>query len=219
MNKITKALIGFFFIVVLCFIFILKLSSELAPSIISFSVFSVIIWCLYLFLPKDEEFIKNVFIAIGIGVTITGWLVVSYLNNQQEITQKKRDLRVKYLLDAYFRLENSDHRNFDSPTNGYIYMKYAESALTSIQLLGEPETIQLANKYILTGGDHYSDLLQALRNNLRKELNLSILPLSNESDSSYHPSSYRIKRKWGVDDTLTSAEHVQLIIKLNELNK
>jgi hypothetical protein len=195
-----------------------------------------IVTCLFLlllrFLPKDTEYFKNLILASGIAATIVSWFIVGYINNENEkkrnslefersTSQSKRDLKVKFLIDAYFRLENSDFRDtfqkgFEQEMYDQIYIKYAESALTSVQLLGSDSTVRLANLYILSGGKkNFRELLESLRNELRKELDLKALP--NSSD--YIPSVYRSYRKLGAPNKLTPDQQFQLKLKLSEFDR
>jgi hypothetical protein len=163
---------------------------------------------------------KNILIVCGISVTIISWFISSYLNIQQSAIKDKRDLKTKLLLDAYIRLSNCDMRDtFPSGTRPskyeYIYLKYAESAINSIQLLGDEKTVYIARQYVLSHGkNYYSELLQSLRNELRKELGLS--DLSNNDD--FNTVVFRNYRKINSLDTLTDNQQYDLIIKLNELN-
>lgn len=94
--------------------------------------------------------------------------------------------------------------------------KYAEDALTQIQLLGDIETVKLARQFALANDkDFYSSLLIQLRKDLRKELDAIPLP----DDSTYDPFNFRIKRWTPANDTLTSAEQINLIIRLNETHQ
>ena len=98
----------------------------------------------------------------------------------------------------------------------YIYNKYLESALTSIQLLANDSTVKLANSFALSGGkEHFSDLLISLRDELRNELNLMELPKTNE----YIPTVYRTFRTTNAPHDLTSQQQYELIIKLNEFDR
>ena len=208
------------------------LKQEIRPIVVVF--FLVVIGFIIAkhFLKKDEEYQKNLILLGGIGITIISWFVTGYINNENEknrnqfsitqsILQSKRDIKVKFLLDAYFRLENNDHRDTVPKGNknliyDYVYMKYAESALTSIQLVGSDTTIRLANQYILSGGKaHFSELLLSLRNELRKEVELSKLPLTQE----YTPTVFRVYRKTTAPNDLTLEQQYQLIIKLNEFDR
>jgi len=208
--------------------------SEQALKPIIVIVFFVVVGFLIVkfFLKKDKEYQKNLILLGGIGITVISWFVNGYINNQNEknrnqlstsqsILQSKRDLKIKVLMDAYFRLENSDYRDTAPRGNktllyDYIYKKYSESALTAIQLLGGDSTVKIANLYILSGGkQHFSDLLIMLRNELRTELALQELP----SNSEYTPTEFRVFRKNGAPNDLTPEQQFQLIIKLNEFDR
>jgi len=207
---------------------------ELKPvAIIIFIVIVGFIWVKdAIKMSNNDEYQKALILLGGVGVTIIGWFLTGYFNNENEkvrnrlsieqsIGQAKRDLRVKFLLDAYFRLENADFR--DSTPEGqqpnrfdYIYLKYAESALTSIQLVGSDTLVQLANAYILSGGkQHFDELLKLLRDELRSELNLSKLPNTND----FKPSIYRTYRKLNAPDQLTPEQQMQLTTRLSEFQR
>jgi hypothetical protein len=179
------------------------------------------IYLAYGFLKNDPDRLKNMVFVVGFGVTVISWFVSSVNANEQSIRESKRNLRVKFLLDAYFRLQNGDHRDTAPPGNktflyDYIYMKYEESATTPIQLLGDPATIRLANQFALSGGKSgFVDLLSALRDDLRKELNLSKLP----DDKDLFPTIYREYRTINAPNELTPDQQYQLIIKLNEFDR
>jgi D-alanyl-lipoteichoic acid acyltransferase DltB (MBOAT superfamily) len=204
-----------------CAVTIRYSEKELKPPLLAFLIV-VICFCIVLsLLQKDAEYQKNLILLGGIGITIISWFVNGYINNENEknrnqlsisqsILQSKRDLKVKFLLDAYFRLENADMRDITPQGHqpnlyDYIYLKYTESALTSIQLLAKDSTVKLANLYLLSGGKgHYSELLIMLRDELRQELNLESLPATKE----YHPSSYRTYRKIGAPNSLTQNNNI-----------
>lgn len=224
------------FIIIISLIFIIAvylfliLDTTLRPIIIVTALALSMLMLVYFSSQNDVDYLKNLILAIGIATTIVSWFFIGYINNENEkkrnllefersTNQSKRDLKVKFLLDAYFRLENSDMRDAPdgSQQNLYddIYKKYAESALTSVQLLGSDSTIKLANKFILSGGsNHYSDLLRSLRNEIRYELNLQELPNSED----YTPSTFRTFRKLSSPKVLTADQEFQLTIRLNELS-
>lgn len=207
-------------------------NKEILPPIIAFIIIATSFLILKYNLKVDADYDKNLLLAGGFGITILSWFVVGYINNENEkkrnrlninqsILESKRNLRVKFLLDAYFRLENSDHRDMDYPNvqkwkYDYIYRKYAESALTSIQLLGDEDTVKLAVAYTLSGGNqHYDELLKILRSDLRKELDLKQLP--NTKD--YHPSTFRNYRTLGAPDELTPEQQLDIAIRLSEFSR
>lgn len=171
-----------------------------------------------LFIKKDSDRQKNILLIFGLAATISSWFATSYLNNNQSTNEAKRELKVKILLDAYTRLSNSNYRD-TTPIGhkrnkyGFIYDRYSESALTSIQLLANDETVLLANKFILSNGkSEYLNLLNSLRNELRDELNINKLP----NDLLYDPSLFRTYRKTNHLDSLTNQQEFDLVLKLNE---
>ncbi len=209
----------------------IKISKELIP-IIAISILVLIVFRIVQYnLSKNAEYEENLILAGGCGITIISWFVVGYINNENEkkrnrlsieqsTLQAKRDLKIKFLLDAYFRLENTDYRDLAPeghrvPLYDFLYLKFVESALTSIQLLANPSTVELAVKHITSGGNHYSDLLLALRAELREQLNLEELPTTKE----YWPSSYRTFRKNEAIQPLTTDQEYELTIKLIELTR
>jgi len=210
----------------------LKGNKEILPPAVAFLVITVSFFILKYSLKVDADYDKNLLLAGGFGITILSWFVVGYINNENEkkrnqlsinqsILQSKRDLKVKFLLDAYFRLENSGYRDMKYENRqkwkyDYVYKKYSESALTSIQLLGDEDTVKLANAYTLAGGEkHYDELLKKLRDDLRKELGLKQLP--NTED--YHPTTLRVYRNTDAPDQLTPEQQLDLAIRLSEFNR
>jgi hypothetical protein len=170
---------------------------------------------LVLYLPQ-AEYHRNLLLGLGLVVTVLGWSVNEYINSRQAVLQKQRDLKVKLLLDAYFRLEGSDNRNSETSSDAYIYQKYAESAIQAIQLLGDERAIELARGYALSNGkEHYNELLEELRREIRRELNLSSIPINGE----FNPAEFRVGRNGPFHDTITSDEQIQLITKLNDINR
>lgn len=108
-------------------------------------------------------------------VVILGWFVAHQFNTNRDQTNKRRDLRVQYLLDAYRRLESAANR----PEAGKENQDSFESALADIQLLGTKLQIEELMKFFagwnLSGGrGNINPLLELLRTHLRKELDLEI---------------------------------------------
>ena len=198
--------------------------------LVSIGVGMLFLICFY-FLKKDPQYQQNIILLGGLSVTMISWSVNGYISNQNEIMrnqlsiqqsilQSKRDLKIKFLLDAYFRLENSDGRG-DNPKYkampyNYIYQKYSESALTSVQLLADSSTVLMANKFVLSGGNnHLRELLLLLRSELRTELSLRQLP----NDTALMPTYFREYRTKSAPDILTPEQQYQLIIRLNEFDR
>lgn len=105
------------------------------------------------------------------AVVIIGWYVAHYLTGKRDQANKRRDLRVQYLIEAYRRLEFASNR----PLINEVVPEF-EKALADIQLFGTPKQVALAQSFALgfaEKGTHPLDpLLNELRQELRKELNL-----------------------------------------------
>ena len=105
-------------------------------------------------------------------VAIIGWWVVHRFSAVRDRANKRRDLRVQYLIDAYRKLENASNRT-ESIVN---YAKEFESAIADIQLFGSPEQVLLARTFALdfasNGTAPLDPLLDSLRKDLRRELKL-----------------------------------------------
>jgi hypothetical protein len=210
----------------------LKANKEILPPAIAFLVITISFFIVKYNISVDKDYDKNLLLAGGFGITILSWFVVGYINNENEkkrsqlsinqsILESKRNLKVKFLLDAYFRLESAGHREMNYPDRqkwkyDYVYKKYSESALTAIQLLGDEDTVKLANAYTLAGGEkHYDELLKMLRDDLRKELGLKQLP--NTKD--YDPTTLRVYLNTDAPDELTPERQLDLAIRLSEFNR
>ena len=123
------------------------------------------------------------------------------------------------MLNAYNRVENFTNRVIndeytESDNDTYIYGKYMESALGQISLLADTQTIKIANRFILDTPRNPKPLLISLRKELRSELGLLPIP---DNDTSFNINTFRMFRKHVFQDTMTSEEQINLIIKLNEL--
>ena len=110
-----------------------------------------------------------------------GWFAGHWLSTSRDRVNKKRDIRITFLLEAYRRLEAASHRK---EITGTKYAVDFESAIADIQLLGTPEQILLVKEVVK--GIHRRDpqanarqLLLSLRNELREHLDLK--PLDEES--------------------------------------
>jgi hypothetical protein len=114
------------------------------------------------------ETIMEIFIVILGG--LVAWLAGYFLG----IQQKRRDICVQYLIDAWRLLEQASNRQDN---------KFSENinvAVADIQLLGSKEQIDLvqrfANKFANNETPDALELLIALRKNLRKKLRLKQVP-------------------------------------------
>jgi len=104
-------------------------------------------------------------------VAISGWYIVHWLNVARDRANKKRDLQIQYLIEAYRRLERASNRAKKYENNAEL-----ESAIADIQLFGTVDQVNLAQKFSLdiAHNSHAStdDLLKDIRTELRKELGL-----------------------------------------------
>jgi hypothetical protein len=104
-------------------------------------------------------------------VAILGWYIVHRLNIARDQVNKKRDLQIQYLIDAYRRLERASNRLKNYDNNSEI-----ESAIADVQLFGTAHQVKLAEKFSfdIAQNSHAStdELLINLRTELRRELGL-----------------------------------------------
>jgi hypothetical protein len=219
-----KTLLVFFKIFIISFFaWVLTLiftDPNIRPVFYATAVMAAIIWVNFKYLNRNNQGVNNLVLAVGFTITIIGWFVNSYIENKLDTEKTKKELRVKYLLNAYYRIENAANRYngeyHESDIDSYIFGKYSESALGGISLLADTQTIRLANEYILDnkGIRNSHELLTSLRNELRNELDLMPVP----NNSVYNLNSFRIFRKNPMNDSMTSEQQIDFIIKLNELN-
>lgn len=216
LTKTTKTVIVSILISILGLIFYINTGRDYAAIIIITTLVFLGLWNLFQLLERNEQFGKNMILAAGFGITVISWFVAGYINNEQSILQKKREIKVKFLIDAFFKLQNYDNRDKETIADGYIYNKFAENSLNEIQLLGDEEVVKLGKIFALSGGkDGFQPLLIQLRDDLRKELGVSPLP----GTDYLSPYQFRIFEMFPVKDTLTSQEQIDLIIRLNEANQ
>ncbi len=77
-------------------------------------------------------------------VAVVSWFVGNWLSVRRDRANKRRDLRVQYLIDAYRRLEAAGHRPLVPP-----YSSDMESAVADVQLFGSPAQVAAAQKFAL----------------------------------------------------------------------
>ena len=124
-------------------------------------------------------------------VAIIGWFIVHRLAAARDRANKRRELRVSFLIDAYRRLEFASRREPDSET-----VKALESALADIQLMGSLEQVAMIPAYLnALNVNPISDpgpLLELLRKELRQELELQALPYGGVFPR-VNPTAYKSK--------------------------
>jgi hypothetical protein len=116
----------------------------------------------------EEYIIKILSTAI---IAVFGWVVANYFTSRREVKNKQREIKVKYLIEAYQKLENCILRDLKDVG------KDLESSVANIQLFGSEKQIKLAKKIAndisKNGSADLESLLKSLRTDLRKELQLS----------------------------------------------
>ncbi len=107
-------------------------------------------------------------------VAVSGWVVGHRLNAQRDLQNKRIELRIKYLLEAYRNLESSVETEVSRKN-----LDILESAISDIQLLGTPEQVDKVlswssqfSKVGIQKDVNLQDLLEDLRTSLRRELGL-----------------------------------------------
>lgn len=112
-------------------------------------------------------------LLITTAVAIFGWYVAHGSNMRRDREAKRRELQLQFLIDAYRRLASVCNRPL-SPESGRVL----ESAITDIQLFGTVIQVRLAQEfatiYSENGGASIQPLLNDLRDDLRRELDLEV---------------------------------------------
>ncbi len=107
-------------------------------------------------------------------LTVIGWIVVYILALRQNTQIKKKEVTIKFLVQAWERLEKASNRQDNS------YNTDIETAIADIQLFGTKRQIELAQQFAEEiARDKESstlELLILLREDLRKELRLEKVP-------------------------------------------
>lgn len=107
-------------------------------------------------------------------ITIAGWGVLHFLSKRRDEMNKRKDIRINYLIQALRLLEAASNRD-----NNALYHNL-ETAIADIQLFGTKQQIelaqQLAEELAQSRTSSSLDLLVSLREDLRKELLLEKVP-------------------------------------------
>lgn len=109
-------------------------------------------------------------------VAIVGWFAAHQFSAARDRTNKRRELRVQYLIDAYRKLEAASNRQESEE----IHIESLESAVADLQLFGTQaqveKTIRFVKEFAATGKAPLGELLFELRRDLRQELHLEPAP-------------------------------------------
>jgi len=111
-------------------------------------------------------------LLIPTAVAIVSWFVGSWLSVRRDRANKRRDLRVQYLIEAYRRLATATNRK----ETDAAYFAGLDSALVDVQLFGSESQIAAAQEFAKQLAEHreaqLDKLLSSLRGDLRRELKL-----------------------------------------------
>lgn len=106
---------------------------------------------------------------------IAGWLIGHWLNARRNQANRRSNIRVRFLLEAYRKLERSSNR----ASNSEFQVHDIESAIADIQLLGNQHQAEMAADFALRLAEEreasLDDLIRDLRDDLRRELSLKSL--------------------------------------------
>ncbi len=110
-------------------------------------------------------------------IAVFGWFIGNNLNASRDLANKRREIRLQYQIETYRRLALAAQRK---PEPGSKYFRDMEAAFADIQLFGSESQIRDQEAFLrewkATNRGSFNDLLKDLRNDLRQELNLSVLP-------------------------------------------
>lgn len=125
-------------------------------------------------MPVDllvNSFVGLAAALIGAAVIVFGWKVAHRQELERDITAKRRELRIQYLIEAYRRLEYVSNRPLRPETAPDF-----ERAIADIQLFGSSEQVTLAQRFARdfakAGSAPLDPLLSELRQSLRLEIQL-----------------------------------------------
>jgi len=108
---------------------------------------------------------------ITIFISIISWVVVYISTSRLNLKDKRKQMRIQYLMEVYDTLADCCQRSHLSPE--------LEKAISKVQLLGTDEQIELTHQFISelakSNNTSYDTLLENLRDDLRNELNLNKL--------------------------------------------
>ena len=117
------------------------------------------------------EFKEILALSVTVLLAVAGWMVSHGLSVKREIEQKKREIRVQHLREAYLKLANvADTGNLQAN------IVDIQQAFNDIQLFGELSQIDLIECIIRQvteeGSARIDDLLKELRNEIREHIGL-----------------------------------------------
>ena len=104
-------------------------------------------------------------IVLPITTAMAGLIVGHLLSIKRDLSNKKREVRINYLIEAYRKLE----RGAQPQSKNYSSADF-ESAIADIQMLGNVDQVKLTYEFAVQASKGDGSKLQLLLENLRKEL-------------------------------------------------
>ena len=120
-----------------------------------------------------DELVKIIITAV---IAVLGWIVAHYFSSTRDRKIKQREIKTTHLIKAYTILANDiTEREFTPEIDEKL-----ELLISELQLFGSHRQIELTKQLtdnIINGGKfNFDDLLNDIRNDLRKELALKPVP-------------------------------------------
>jgi hypothetical protein len=109
-------------------------------------------------------------IIISSLLIIFGWFIVNWLSSKREFNNKRREVRIQYLIEAYRSIASAANRKEKTTDEQKLKI---ESAIEDIQLLGNSKQLQALKNMIDNDDNNFTEMLEVLRADLRKELKLN----------------------------------------------
>ncbi|WP_306548994.1 hypothetical protein [Desulfobulbus sp.] len=111
-------------------------------------------------------------IVTTIFLAVIGWIVAHYFTSKRDISNKRREISIEHLVNAYRVLTNDvSHRKLNDDRKVAL-----ENLLSDIQLFGSVEQVAMAKSLadeVAAGGAFELDpLINSLKNDLRAQLKL-----------------------------------------------
>jgi hypothetical protein len=113
-------------------------------------------------------------LLITSSIIIFGWFIVNLLSSRRDRVNKRLDLKAKYLIEAWYKLDELAATEADEVSPDF------NKIIANIQLFGSKRQILLINKVIedisQKQGADLRELMMELRQEIRKDLNMEFIP-------------------------------------------
>lgn len=124
--------------------------------------------------PNTISATTIVTILSSIILTVIGWFLVSLLTSYRENKNRRKNIRIEYLVNAYRDISIFITRESNKCLTMEVHNNF-ERAIRDIQIYGSVKEIELVKEYISNiskKGYSVDPLLNLLRDNLRETLKL-----------------------------------------------